>query len=171
MTENETDAVEEPDEDEHTVMVDRSAADEDEHTVVVKRAAPRAAEGDAGTEDEDDHTVVVDRKGAKPSLPRPPSSKRRRGIAAPPVPEGFAPRAVDAIGPNAEVDYSPRALPDLPAEPEAPAEGPAATRAAAPFMPSVLRRGEHTARLTVIVFAATCVVSAVGLTLIAVLAF
>ncbi len=168
-------------EDEHTVVVrgKRKAAarddaessanpevDETEHTVVVKRARKAAADDDG-----EDHTVVVGRKPGKASLARTPASKRRRGIALPPVPEGFGPRAIDAIGPNAEVTVAPRAIPDLPAAPAQVIEGPAATRAAAPFMPSVLRRGQRTARTAVIAFAAVCVVSVVGLTLIALAVF
>lgn len=159
-------ADDEPD-DEHTVMVDRApSTGEDDHTVAVRRGASAAA----GT-DEDDHTVVVGRKPGKASLARTPSAKRRRGIAQPPVPEGFAPKAVDAIGPNAEVVYAPRAIPEPPPAPTPVAEGPAATRAAAPFMPSVLRRAQRTAHLTVLVFVAVCVVSVVGLSLIAVAVF
>lgn len=63
-------ADEDVDEDEHTIVVDRSAADagdedpeqdDDEHTIVVKRGAP----GD--DENDDEHTIVVDREKASPA--------------------------------------------------------------------------------------------------------
>ncbi len=163
------------DADDHTVMVDRAApgdgADEDadDHTVMVDRAAP----GDGADED---HTVVVGRSStAKPATSNPAApavrSTRRRGLTPPPVPAGFAPQAVEAAGADAKEHYRPRDIPAPPEQAPVIAEGPASTREASATMPSVARHARVTARVAVVVFAASCVASVVGLTLVALAVF
>ena len=164
---NPDDAV--PDEDDHTVMVDREVPDEDDHTVMVDRQVP----------DEDDHTIVVSRapQGAdspvldkpqldKPHIGEPGRAARRRGLTPPPVPAGFAPQAVETAGPHATQTYRPRAIPEPPPAPVI-LQGPDATREASATMPSVARHAQITARVALVVFVVSCVASIVGLTLIA----
>ncbi|MFV0372504.1 MAG: hypothetical protein ACK5KK_00205, partial [Microbacterium sp.] len=147
------------DEDDHTRVVDRPApgpSDEDDHTRVVDRPAP------------DDRTAVVDRAKPQPSLTL-PGAARRRGIAEPPVVEGFAPRAEPAVGPGAVETYVARDIPEVSAPPAAVEEGPAATRAAAPAMTSVRRRGRRTARVAVVTFTVACVLAVAGAVALAVI--
>ena len=110
-----------------------------------------------------DHTVVVDREGKAPKLAAGLLGNRRRGIAPPPVPEGFAPKPVEAIGPGAVEEYVPRAIPEPPPFHETPEQGPDATRAAAPSMPSVSKRTRRGARIALVLFIAACVGAVVGL--------
>ncbi len=178
------------DDDEHTVMVDRGAgsaeADGDgDHTVVVARDSSG-----------DDHTVVVDRPVAtgqadlaaptqseqsspsrvaspsnRPSGAPRPASKRRRGLTPPPVPEGFGPRAADAMGTGATETYTAREIPQITAMPVALEEGPQATRAAAPSMPSVARNSRRAARIAVASYAAAWVVTVLGIATMAFVVF
>jgi len=152
---------------------DATTRDEDDHTIVVDRKAARAAKPKPQTTglDEDDHTVVVENGDrALPTSPR-ASTKRKSGIAPPPVPSGFAPRAVEAAGANSAERYRPRAIPAPPSPSPMVTDGPAATREASATMPSVARRARITARVAVVVFAVSCVASVVGLTLIALALF
>ncbi|WP_166868731.1 hypothetical protein [Salinibacterium sp. ZJ70] len=159
---------------EDTVVVERSAPTGD--TVVVERSGPAedtvVAERSEPTED----TVVV-RGGTEP--PRTPSpapsapvlrtrGDRRRGIAPPPVPAGFAPAAKPAVGPGAVEAYTARAMPTVRISP-APAGGAEPTRDPARDLPSAARRSQRVARIAVASFAAACVVSVVGLIAIAML--
>ena len=180
------------DDEDHTVMVDRAGIagagtsgagtsgagtsgaatsddagsdDDDDHTVMVDRAGTSST----ATPD-DDHTVVVGKKAAgapAPMLAKGPRASRRRGMTPPPVPAGFAPRAVEAAGVGATEIYRPREIPaPLPTVPVI-LEGPTATREASATMPSVARHSRITARVAMVVFVASCVASVVGLTLIA----
>ena len=151
-----------PDDEDHTVMVDRVATPQD------------------STPDDEDHTIVVGRTSngaAKPQPDKPQPDKpqserlgraaRRRGLTPPPVPAGFAPQAVEAVGPDATESYRPRAIPDVPPPAPVIAQGPDATREASATMPSVARHARIMARVAVVVFVVSCVASIVGLTLIA----
>jgi len=148
-------------EDDHTIVVDRTApgVSQDDHTVLVDRIAPG--------EEQTDLTIVVDRSvRAKPGTSKDRTARKRR-IAPPPVPSGFAPQAVTAAGADAREHYPPRTIPATPTPAPDSEAGPAATREASATMPSVARNSRVAARAAVVVFVASCVVSAVGLTLIA----
>jgi len=136
-----------------TIVVDRQL---DAETIVVEREA------------REDGTVAVTR--ARPAAPVSPAltrGRRRRGMTAPPVAPGYGRGAVEASGPGAVATYEPRATPRLPADPPA-YPGVEATRVVDAGMPSVRRRSRRAAILTLALFAAACVVSAVGLVAIAV---
>lgn len=145
---------------ERTIVVDRAETGLDESTIVVAREQP----------DADESTIVVDRgESAAPSLRR-GRGERRRGIAPPPVPAGFAPPAREAVGPGAIESYAPRELPELPPDAAAALSDRGAPRAWAE-LPSVARRARRTGITAVAVFISACVVSVVGLALIAVFVF
>jgi hypothetical protein len=186
--------------DDDTVIVDRGA-DADEDTVAVDRTAdaertiavdrrPKllGAEPDDDDDDtdrtvarprddvDDDETITVDR--STPSVPLPPVPslrparvQRRRGIAPPPIPVGFAPAARPAVGPGAVEHYRPRELSAPPAAPPATAAAAASTRVIDPGLPSVARRARRTAVVAVAAFVGACAVSVTGLTLILFWAF
>jgi len=165
------------------------ADDPEDPTVVVDREP--AHEG--RTDDEsDEQTVMVDgnahaTRGLAIASRHPQKTSRRRGIAPPPAPAGFGPLAVKAVGADATETYRPREVATAPAPAPAPAivegtvlvegtvvtkdtaiaEDPAATREASKAMPSVERHARVTARVAIAVFVSSCVVSVVGLTLIA----
>lgn len=155
-----------PEAGEETVIVDRELEAE---TIVVERADSTvivdrgpAAEG----------TVAVTRARAKAPEDGPaiPGGRRRRGMTMPPVAPGYGRGAIDAVGPGAVATYEPR---EIPAPPAAQAEfaGVDATRAEAPSMPSVTRRARRTGMISLAVFAASCVVSVVGLIALGVAVF
>jgi hypothetical protein len=169
---------------EETIVVDRDTGAE--RTIVVdRRPKLLGAEPDDGADEDDDtdrtvarprddiddETITVDRSAPSVSLPPVPSLRRarvqrRRGIAPPPVPVGFAPAARPAVGPGAVEHYSPRELSPPPAAPAAFEGTVAAARAFDPALPSVARRTRRTAVIAVAAFATACVVSVTGLTLI-----
>ena len=173
-----------PDDDERTILVERGPRllgldDDDDDTGRTERphdefdidtdsdrtvARPRA---DA----DDDETITVDRGSPTVSLPpvpslRPARVQRRRGIAPPPIPVGFAPAARPAVGPGAVDHYRPRELRPAPAVAPVSAGGAASARAFDPTLPSVVRRSRRTAAVAVTAFVGTCAVSVTGLTLI-----
>ena len=139
----------------HTVIVARGSGDTDDgdHTVVVARGSGDADDGDhtvvvARASEDSDHTVVVGRsqkKASEPSLTLPATSKRRRGIAPPPVVDGFAPPAVDAMGPGAVVAYTPRAITESPTA-SVPTTGAGPTRDLSTPLPSVAAHGYRNAQ-------------------------
>jgi hypothetical protein len=100
-----------------------------------------------------------------PSL-RPARVQRRRGLAPPPVPVGFAPAARAAVGPGAVDHYRRRELAPPPTVRAAPDGGIVSTRVIDPDLPSVARRARRTAVVALAAFVGACVVSVTGLTLI-----
>ena len=163
------------DEVEETIVVDRGrAADEVDETIIVDREGHELEEHDTdrtiARPSHDDETIIVDRSAPAVSLPPVPSLRRarperRRGIAPPPIPAGFAPAARAAVGPGAVEHYAARELSPPPAAPILP-EGPAATRVSDPTLPSVARRARRTAVVAIAAFAGACLVSVTGLALI-----
>jgi hypothetical protein len=169
--------------DERTIVVDRRPRllgidDDDDDT---DRSAPRPPlEVDDDTDrtvarprddDADDETITVDRATPSVKLPpvpslRPARVQRRRGIAPPPVPVGFAPAARAAVGPGAVDHYRRRELAPPPAVRAAPDGGIVSTRVIDPDLPSVARRARRTAVVALAAFVGACVVSVTGLTLI-----
>ncbi len=146
--------------------------DENDHTVAIERATT-GHQFNSTIDDSERDTVVVDRvpgKAPEPSPPRKPvrtrRSPRRQGISPPPVPSGFAPRAFEVAGAAAQEHYRPRAIPAPPPDPDV-VKGPSSTRETSAVLPSVARRGRRTARVTMVVFAVSCIASVAGLTLIA----
>lgn len=141
------------DEDEdRTAVVDR---DED-RTVVIER----------------DKTVVIDRRRrgsrSSPEAEAPAADSvinllpTRRGVRVAPVEPGFGRQAVEAIGPNVVETYVPREIAPPPVAGPAVPRGEEALRAAAPTIASVERRSRTTGAVALVVFAAACVVSVVG---------
>lgn len=132
------------------------------------RTVARPRDDDA---DDDDETITVDRAAPSVKLPpvpslRPARVQRRRGIAPPPVPVGFAPAARAAVGPGAVDHYRRRDLAPPPAVRAAPDGGIVSTRVIDPELPSVARRARRTAVVALAAFVGACVVSVTGLTLI-----
>lgn len=175
---------------EETIVVDRGVADGDtvvggsvatDATVVV----PRRASEDSGTNivsgrPAGDLTAsdpaglaaprVSTASASVPPLVAPalrPRGGKRRGIAPPPVPEGFAPAARPAVGPGAVEAYAPRPAETRRLDP-APAGGTEPTRDPARTVPAMGRRAERLARRAVIAFAAALVVSVGGLVALAI---
>jgi len=185
----ETVIVDRSDSGEETIVVDRRpkllGVDDDDDDDDTDRSASRPVlDVDDDTDrtvarerdDDDDATITVDRSAPAVKLPPVPSLRRarvqrRRGIAPPPVPVGFAPAARAAVGPGAVDHYGRRELTPPPAAPIAPAEGAAATRTFDPSLPSVARRARRTAVVTLAAFVGACAVSVTGLTLILLWAF
>lgn len=162
-----------------TILVDRGRADIDETILVDRRPASARLDDDDDDDDtdrtiarpsHDDDTILVDRGAPPVSLPPVPSLRRarperRRGIAPPPIPAGFAPAARPAVGPGAVEHYTPRRIAPPPDAPVAP-EGIAAGRVIDPDLPSVARRARRTTVVALAAFAGACLVSATGLALI-----
>ncbi len=146
--------VTDPDDSDLTVMVARHSDDEAGPTIVVRRAQ--------GATRKDGHAHPATRESI---------GQRRRGLATPPVPPGFAPRGFEGSGAGARERYRPRAIPTPPPGSSAAVTSPAASREGSASMPSVARRTRVTARLAMALFATACVVSVVGLTLIALAVF
>jgi hypothetical protein len=153
---------------EETVVVDREAEAEtlvvnrevDAETLVVERTSRRKP---AGTTPEVDGTLAVTRQRASGGAASVPSTgRRRRGMTMPPVAAGYSRGAIDAVGPGAVESYQPREMPDLDT---AALEfgGVEATRVESTGLPSVQRRARRTSLVTLAIFAASCVVSIVGL--------
>jgi hypothetical protein len=135
------------------------AEDDTDRTV----ARPRDDDAD------DDETITVDRAAPSVKLPpvpslRPARVQRRRGIAPPPVPVGFAPAARAAVGPGAVDHYRRRELAPPPAVRAAPDGGIVSTRVIDPDLPSVARRARRTAVGARAALVGGCVVSVTGLT-------
>ncbi len=104
---------------------------------------------------------MVARKNKKPVLDS-GKSGRRRGITEPPVPKGFAPRAVKASGAGAVSEYTPRAIAPPPPSPQLPTLAPDATRAPSPQLPSVRARSHRNARRALVTFTIACVLALAG---------
>ena len=145
------------DTEDRTTVIERGLPDDDtDRTVSVRRPDPEP--------DDTDRTVALSRKRAA-HAPEPDSVMRllpaRPGIAPPPVPAG-ARSAVNAVGPNVVDAYVPRPLPEspVPGPPVPRAEG---ARRGDAALPSVARSSRATGRATLLVFAASCVLSAGGL--------
>lgn len=182
------------DDDERTIIVDRSS-DVDGETIIVERSRRLPGLDDDDDTDravrprdefdvdddtdptvvrprpDDDETIQVDRGAPSVSLPpvpslRPARVQRRRGIAPPPIPVGFAPAARPAVGPGAVAHYQPRELAVPPVSARAVASTTQAQRVIDPALPSVVRRQRRTRTLALLVFACTCVVSLAGIVLI-----
>ncbi|HET8896018.1 MAG TPA: hypothetical protein VFN04_02005 [Protaetiibacter sp.] len=171
--------------DEETIVVDRRPQllgvddDDDDDDTDRSESRPALPAQDEDTDrtvarerdDSDEQTITVDRSASAAKLPPVPSLRRarvqrRRGIAPPPVPVGFAPAARAAVGPGAVDHYSPRELRPPPEARAVPEGGVAPTRVIDPNLPSVARRARRTAVLALAAFAGACVVSVTGLTLI-----
>jgi hypothetical protein len=173
--------------DEQTIVVDRRPRllgieddDDDDDTDRSATRPPLEAEDDTDRTvarprdddaDDDDETITVDRAAPSVKLPpvpslRPARVQRRRGIAPPPVPVGFAPAARAAVGPGAVDHYRRRELAPPPAVRAAPDGGIVSTRVIDPDLPSVARRARRTAVVALAAFVGACVVSVTGLTLI-----
>jgi hypothetical protein len=171
--------------DEQTIVVDRRPRllgiedDDDDDTDRSATRPPLEAEDDtdrtvARPRDDDadaDETITVDRAAPSVKLPpvpslRPARVQRRRGIAPPPVPVGFAPAARAAVGPGAVDHYRRRELAVPPAVRAAPDGGIVSTRVIDPDLPSVARRARRTAVVALAAFVGACIVSVTGLTLI-----
>lgn len=150
--------------------------DEDDKTIAVR-----------DTPADDDRTIAVERGNARkrgraaagssaaPSQPagKADARRRRRGISAPPVPEGFGAAAIDAPGVDAVQSYAPR-------------EEPAATftaprgewpdewggpRIPNPALPSVARQARRTARAALAAHAITWVIAVAGIAAIGLVVF
>lgn len=159
------------DEVEETIVVNRGG-DDVEETIVVDRGGDADDDTDRtiARPSHDDETIIVDRSTPSVALPPVPSLRRarperRRGIAPPPIPAGFAHAARPAVGPGAVEHYTPRELSPPPAAPIV-NEGAAATRTSDPTLPSVVRRARRTTVVAVAAFAGACVISVTGLALI-----
>src|SRR5690606_1747911 len=170
--------------DERTIVVDRRPRllgiedDDDDDTDRSATRPPLEAEDDTDRtvarprdDDADDETITVDRAAPSVKLPpvpslRPARVQRRRGIAPPPVPVGFAPAARAAVGPGAVDHYRRRDLAPPPAVRAAPDGGIVSTRVIDPDLPSVARRARRTAVVALAAFVGACIVSVTGLTLI-----
>lgn len=171
--------------DEQTIVVDRRPRllgiedDDDDDTDRSATRPPLEAEDDTDRtvarprddDADDDETITVDRAAPSVKLPpvpslRPARVQRRRGIAPPPVPVGFAPAARAAVGPGAVDHYRRRELAPPPAVRAAPDGGIESTRVIDPDLPSVARRARRTAVVALAAFVAACIVSVTGLTLI-----
>src|SRR5690606_24737952 len=171
--------------DEQTIVVDRRPRllgiedDDDDDTDRSATRPPLEAEDDTDRtvarprddDADDDETITVDRAAPSVKLPpvpslRPARVQRRRGIAPPPVPVGFAPAARAAVGPGAVDHYRRRELAVPPAVRAAPDGGIVSTRVIDPDLPSVARRARRTAVVALAAFVGACVVSVTGLTLI-----
>jgi hypothetical protein len=171
--------------DEQTIVVDRRPRllgiedDDDDDTDRSATRPPLEAEDDTDRtvarprddDADDDETITVDRAAPSVKLPpvpslRPARVQRRRGIAPPPVPVGFAPAARAAVGPGAVDHYRRRDLAPPPAVRAAPDGGIVSTRVIDPDLPSVARRARRTAVVALAAFVGACVVSVTGLTLI-----
>lgn len=156
----------EPDGDDDDDDTGRTARPRDEFDVDTDRTVARPR-----VDEDDEATITVDRSAPAVSLPPVPSLRRarvqrRRGIAPPPVPVGFAPAARLAVGPGAVEHYRPRELappPNAPAHLEASGTR---VRVVDPSLPSIARRARRTATVAVAAFVGACAVSATGLTLI-----
>jgi hypothetical protein len=147
---------------EETLVVDREAEAE---TLIVDRSPATAADGDApdSAASESEGTLAVTRQRASRSAPNVPSTgRRRRGMTMPPVPTGYGRGAIDAVGPGAVASYPAREMPELQT---AALEfgGVEPTRVDSTALPSVERRARRTSLVTLTIFAASCVVSIVGL--------
>lgn len=170
---------------EQTIVVDRGPRllgiedDDDDDTDRSATRPPLEAEDDTDRtvarprddDADDDETITVDRAAPSVKLPpvpslRPARVQRRRGIAPPPVPVGFAPAARAAVGPGAVDHYRRRELAVPPAVRAAPDGGIESTRVIDPDLPSVARRARRTAVVALAAFVGACVVSVTGLTLI-----
>jgi hypothetical protein len=172
--------------DEQTIVVDRRPRllgieddDDDDDTDRSATRPPLEAEDDTDRtvarprddDADDDETITVDRAAPSVKLPpvpslRPARVQRRRGIAPPPVPVGFAPAARAAVGPGAVDHYRRRELAPAPTVRAAPDGGFVSTRVIDPDLPSVARRARRTAVVALAAFVGACVVSVTGLTLI-----
>jgi len=137
---------------EETLVVDRESEAE---TLIVDRATAAASEGDG--------TLVVTRQRSTGGAVNVPSTgRRRRGMTMPPVDPGYGRDAIDAVGPGAVATYQPRTMPDLAAT-AMEFGGVEATRGDSTALPSVERRARRTGLVALTIFAASCVVSVLGL--------
>jgi hypothetical protein len=136
---------------EETVVVDREAEAE---TLVVDRTLSRA---------EVEGTLAVTRQRSTGAAVNVPSTgRRRRGMSMPPVDPGYGRGAIDAVGPGAVTAYEPRTMPDL-VTTAMEFGSVEATRGDSTALPSVERRARRTGLVALAIFAASCVVSVVGL--------
>ena len=155
-----------PDDDlDRTEIVDRDSDSAD--TIIVERAAPATSDGD--------DTVITRPGGATAPKAKPLTAPvlrtrgdRRRGIAPPPVPAGFAPAPKIAVGPGAVESYPTRELDEAREITAPPLGGIAPTRDLSRPLPSAERRARRFGRASIAVFAASCLVSVVGLVAIAI---
>ncbi|WP_167050545.1 hypothetical protein [Salinibacterium sp. ZJ77] len=160
---------------EDTVVVERSGPAED--TVVVERSGPAedtvVVERSGPVED----TAVVEHGAAESPLPAVPVLRapvlrtrgdRRRGIAPPPVPAGFAPAPKPAVGPGAIESYPARDVAPSAQIAPAPLGGVDPTRDVTRELPSAGRRARRLGRIAVAAFALACLVSVGGLLSIAI---
>ncbi|MGN6274116.1 MAG: hypothetical protein ACTHMQ_13615 [Protaetiibacter sp.] len=169
---------------EDTIVVDRRPRllgiddDDDDDTDRSASRPPLDADDDTDRtvarprDESDDETISVDRSAPSIKLPPVPSLRRarvqrRRGIAPPPVPVGFAPPARNAVGPGAVEHYAPRGLVPPPPAPKVLPPGDAVpARGIDRSLPSVARRSRRTGAVALAAFIGACLLSATGLTLI-----
>lgn len=151
----------------------------DEATVVIDRSAGGSAESEAA----DEATILVDRAARLPeetlveeitvAASRPKGRLLRRknppategGLAVTPAPEarpGPGSFAAPMSAPTPAI-YKPRPAPLAPSAPPVVVGAAAPTRAAAPQLPSVVKRARRRSMATLLVFAGACVVSVAGL--------
>ncbi|HWL60761.1 MAG TPA: hypothetical protein VNQ48_07740 [Microbacteriaceae bacterium] len=155
---SEDDTVRRPRDDDATVAMSGGAAER----------TPTAARN-AGPPHSSDPRPSAPRRSGKPVMSA-PKRRRRRGLHPAPVPAGYGERAVRASGAGAVSTYRARAIPRPPgAAPHVP--GTALLERVTGGTPSVRRESRRFARVAVAGFAASCVVSVVGLTLIVRAAF
>ena len=145
--------------DDRTVVVDETVVVERDATVVVHRDPPPGLE------------LVDAAPGALPEAPGAPApAPARRGAArrtriALPDETPASTRAVEGQGVGPLDRYVPRQIPQAPVLERLP-EGPDATRAVAPSMPSVARASRRAGWRALVLAVAACVVAVGGLVLI-----
>lgn len=166
-----------------TIVVERSPSDEDEATVVVDRAGPvddatvvvdrdatvAVGRSSSGRSQPDADATVVSGRGARAKTPPARGLRGRQRINLPPVEPGFAERATLASGPGAVESYSPRELPDQPLHVSPIQNDSITARPSADSVPSVRKSSRRFGVAAVAGFAAACVVSVIGLSVIVVL--
>ena len=146
-----------------TVVIDRDptevpAEDESDHTVVLDRA--KRSDAQQADDDDADRTVVLDRGDPESVLKVLPA---RRTIKPAPVIPGFGGHAVEAVGANVVETYVAREIAPAPLLSPPVLRAGDAQRVAEPTMPSVTRQSRIAGVVTLLVFAGSCVVSAVAI--------
>ena len=153
------------DEDDETIVIDREPTvvpeREEEHTIVLARRRP-ASDIDDG--DHAEETIVIDRDAEDRTI-----ALGRRAPAPPvddPVLRLLPGRARPAVGPNVVESYPAREpiLPGVPVVADTVERG--RVRPDRAGLPSVVRRSRRAGIRSLVVFAAACVVSIVGIVVV-----
>lgn len=166
-----------------TIIVQRTGpapsipVDADETVVVARRAAVSGGEreGDGEVADE---TLAVDRTVVRGTpLPADPRdgvmnapTRRGRRVAQAPVSDEVLSTAEVGRGPGLLEHYAARPIEVEAPPPRAFADGARATRDPAQTLPSIARRSRRSALVVLAAFASSCVIAAVGLIVVVVLA-